>query len=98
MKWGFFDSPQPVTFQLWLEPLAKFQLAAKGHGDIQPPDHLRQRIIDCFDPLPNWYAPFEGDLLADEKAYPYHAITQRPAAMYHSWGSQKCVVAPDTYL
>ena len=88
VEMGFFDSPQPVTFQLWLEPLAKFQLAAKGHGDIQPPDHLRQRIIDCFDPLPNWYAPFEGDLLADETAYPYHAITQRPAAMYHSWGSQ----------
>ena len=88
VEMGFFDSPQPVTFQLWLEPLAKFQLAAKGHGDIQPPDHLRQRIIDCFDPLPNWYAPFEGDLLADEAAYPYHAITQRPAAMYHSWGSQ----------
>ena len=88
VEMGFFDSPQPVTFQLWLEPLAKFQLAAKGHGDIQPPDHLRQRIIDCFDPLPNWYAPFEGDLLVDETAYPYHAITQRPAAMYHSWGSQ----------
>jgi len=88
VEMGFFDSPQPVTFQLWLEPLAKFQLAAKGHGNIQPPDHLRQRIIDCFDPLPNWYAPFEGDLLADESAYPYHAITQRPAAMYHSWGSQ----------
>ena len=88
VEMGFYDSPQPVTFQLWLEPLAKFQLAAKGHGDIQPPDHLRQRIIDCFDPLPNWYAPFEGDLLADETAYPYHAITQRPAAMYHSWGSQ----------
>ncbi len=92
VEMGFFDSPQPVTFQLWLEPLAKFQLAAKGHGDIQPPDHLRQRIIDCFDPLPNWYAPFEGDLLADETAYPYHAITQRPAAMYHSWGSQNALL------
>ena len=88
VEMGFYDSPQPVTFQLWLEPLAKFQLAAKGHGNMQPPDHLRQRIIDCFDPLPSWYAPFEGDLLADEAAYPYHAITQRPAAMYHSWGSQ----------
>ncbi len=88
VEMGFYDSPQPVTFQLWLEPLAKFRLAAQGHGKMQPPNHLRQRILDCFDPLPNWYAPFEGDLLADETDYPYHAITQRPAAMYHSWGSQ----------
>ena len=24
----------------------------------------------------------------DLDAYPYHALTQRPMAMYHSWGSQ----------
>ena len=40
-----------------------------------------------FDPLPFWYAPFEGTMI-DERAYPMHAITQRPMAMYHSWGSQ----------
>ena len=33
---GFFDAPQPVTFQLWLEPLAKFQLAAEGKGHTKP--------------------------------------------------------------
>ena len=87
VKLGFYDAPQPVTFQLWLEPLAKFQLAAAGHGEHQPPDHLRSRIADHFDPLPDWYAPFEGEALEDG-AYPLHAITQRPAAMYHSWGSQ----------
>ena len=26
--------------------------------------------------------------MLDEAAYPMHAITQRPMAMYHSWGSQ----------
>jgi hypothetical protein len=41
---GFFDSPQPYLFQLYVEPLRKFQLAAEGHGDRQPPDHLRARI------------------------------------------------------
>ena len=84
---GLFDSPQPYLFQLYVEPLRKFQLAAEGHGDRQPPEHLRKRVKDCFAPLPIWYPPFEGTLI-DEAAYPLHAITQRPAAMYHSWGSQ----------
>ncbi len=91
VKMGFYDEPQPVTFQLYLEPLAKFQRAARGHGERLPPAHLRQQILDCFDPLPVWYAPFEADRLkaSDElKDFPLHAITQRPAAMYHSWGSQ----------
>ena len=87
---GFFDAPQPVTFQLYAEPLRRFQLAAEGHGERQPPEHLRERMKSCFDPLPIWYPPFEGERLEDEggEAYPLHAITQRPAAMYHSWGSQ----------
>ena len=34
-----------------------------------------------------WYPPFADDGLGDD-AFPLHAITQRPAAMYHSWGSQ----------
>lgn len=88
---GFYDTPQPVTFQLYLETLAKFQRAAEGHGDNVPPDHLKDQIIRCFDPLPDWYAPFEGSQLeqsGDLGDFPLHAITQRPAAMYHSWGSQ----------
>ncbi|HMB48233.1 MAG TPA: molybdopterin-dependent oxidoreductase, partial [Afifellaceae bacterium] len=88
---GFFDAPQPVIFQLYCEPLRKFQLAAEGHGDRQPPDHLRERMKRCFDPLPVWYPPFEGERLGEAGGggkFPLHAITQRPAAMYHSWGSQ----------
>ena len=91
VKMGFFDAPQPVTFQLWLEPLAKFQLAADGHGEHIPPEHIKEQIKACFDPLPDWYEPFEGERLNNLdnlNEYPYHAITQRPAAMYHSWGSQ----------
>ena len=38
-----------------------------------------------MDPLPVWYPPF-GE--AAGEGYPVHAITQRPMAMYHSWGSQ----------
>ncbi len=84
---GLFDSPQPYIFQLYLEPMQKFQLAAQGHGEMQPPEHLRQRIIDTMEPLPMWYPPLE-DTHVDNDEYPIHALTQRPMAMYHSWGSQ----------
>ena len=84
---GFFDSPQPVTFQIYCEELQSFRLAAQGHGAVQPPEHLRSRILEHFNPLPKWYPPFEGAAL-DEQQYPLHALTQRPMAMYHSWGSQ----------
>ena len=80
---GLYDKPLPYLFQLYVEPLRRFQLAAEGHGERQPPDHLRARIGEQLDPLPIWYdtAPATGD-------FPVHALTQRPMAMYHSWGSQ----------
>ena len=84
---GFYDNPQPYAFQIYSETLQKFRLAAEGHGNIQPPDHLRERVRTCFTPLPTWYAPFEGEAI-NEEDYPLHALTQRPMAMYHSWGSQ----------
>jgi anaerobic selenocysteine-containing dehydrogenase len=82
---SFFESPQPYLFSIWSEPMRKFQLAAEGQGFIQPPDHLRERLKLAMDPLPVWYPPF-GDEAGAE--FPVHAITQRPMAMYHSWGSQ----------
>ena len=82
---GFYDTPQPVTMQLYSEVLQKFVLAAEGYGERQPPDRSRERIRTCFDPLPVWYPPHEGELANGD--YPIHAVTQRPAAMYHSWGS-----------
>jgi anaerobic selenocysteine-containing dehydrogenase len=84
---GLYDTPQPYLFNLWLEPLRKFQLAAEGHGPHQPPDDLRERIKSTMDPLPLWYEPFEQGAI-DTDQFPVHALTQRPMAMYHSWGSQ----------
>ena len=81
---GLFDSPQPYLFQLYVEPLRQFQLAAEGHGDRQPPDHLRAGIREKLDPLPIWYDDSPQGL----EEYTIHALTQRPMAMYHSWGSQ----------
>jgi anaerobic selenocysteine-containing dehydrogenase len=84
---GFVGNTEPIIFQLYSETMQKFRLAARGHGAVQPPDSHRQRIERFFDPLPMWYAPFEGTLI-DDRAFPMHAITQRPMHMYHSWGSQ----------
>jgi len=84
---GFIGKPDQIVLQVYSEPLQKFRLAARGHGPVQPPDALRKRIDTYFDPLPIWYPPFEGSLI-DTDSFPLHAITQRPMAMYHSWGSQ----------
>ena len=75
-----------MILQLYSEPMQKFRLAAQGHGDILPPEKDRARVEAYFDPMPIWYSPFE-DETNDDAAFPLHAVTQRPAAMYHSWGS-----------
>ena len=84
---GFNGSTDQIVFELYSETLQKFRLAAQGHGDIQPDDSHRERIISFFDPLPFWYPTFEGEMV-NKDDYPFHAITQRPMHMYHSWGSQ----------
>ena len=84
---GLIDSTAQIVLQIYTEPLQKFRLAAEGHGPVQPPDTHRERIRRYFDPLPIWYPPFE-QMQEERSAYPLHAITQRPPAMYHSWHSQ----------
>ena len=84
---GFLGHADQIVMQLYSEPLQKFRNAARGHGEVQPPHHLRDRVEACFDPLPIWYAPFEESLV-DTQAFPLHALTQRPMYMYHSWGAQ----------
>jgi anaerobic selenocysteine-containing dehydrogenase len=91
---GFYDAPQPYLFQLYVEPMRKLQRAAEGHGLRQPPEHLRARIAGKLDPLPIWYESTGagpgrgGSAEGDGQDFPLHALTQRPMAMYHSWGSQ----------
>ena len=102
-RMGLIGSDDPVYLQLYCEPLQRFRLAARGHGTVQPPDEHRERIERYFDPLPFWYEPFGsvdgadptsdpevgiGAATEGEGGWPLHAITQRPMAMYHSWGSQ----------
>ena len=84
---GFIGKPEPIIHQLYCEPLQKFRLSAQGHGKVVPPEQHRKLITSFFDPIPFWYPPFEGEMVS-ETEFPMHAVTQRPMAMYHSWGSQ----------
>ncbi len=83
---GLIDDDAPIVLQLYVETLQRFRLAAEGHAVPRPPERLRERIIRYFDPLPIWYVPLE-EAMTDRARFPLHAITQRPMAMYHSWGS-----------
>ncbi len=84
---GWIGSDEQILLQLYSEPLQRFRLAASGHGKVVPPQRHRSRIQTYFDPLPIWYQPIEAQD-GSEQDYPFFAVTQRPMAMYHSWGSQ----------
>jgi anaerobic selenocysteine-containing dehydrogenase len=85
----FGTPPVQVILQMYSEPLQKFRLAGQGLYDGPQPSSPtdRERLATYFDPLPFWYEPLETQGKARE-AYPFHAITQRPMMMYHSWDSQ----------
>ncbi|MEJ8839897.1 molybdopterin oxidoreductase family protein [Ramlibacter sp. AN1133] len=88
MQKGWRQKNDPVQLAIYSDTLQSFRLAAQGKTrGRQPPDALRGRIGEYFDPLPFWYPPLE-DACTDPKEYPLAAITQRPMAMYHSWDSQ----------
>ena len=83
---GLIGTSAQVVMQIWSEPLQKFRLAAQGHGEKQPPEHLRARVATYCDPLPFWYPPLEHEG-QDLDRFALSAVTQRPMPMYHSWGS-----------
>ncbi len=92
---GFIGSADPVIMQIYSEPLQKFRLAGQGLYDgPRPPEPVdQQRLSRYFDPLPIWYEPLETVALheragSSEADFQFHAITQRPMLMYHSWDSQ----------
>jgi anaerobic selenocysteine-containing dehydrogenase len=83
---GFIRKADPIFIQLYSETIQKFRLVARGHGNVPIPDQHRERVATYFDPLPIWYMPFEEANAGGD--FDFHAVTQRPMAMYHSWGSQ----------
>jgi len=85
----FGTPPVQVILQLYSEPLQKFRLAGQGLYDgPQPTEAIDcERLATYFDPLPFWYEPLETQRIVRED-FPFHAITQRPMVMYHSWDAQ----------
>ncbi len=81
---GLIDHDSPIVLEVYSETLQKFRLAARGHGSLKPPERDRARLESSFDPLPFWISPVDDG----NGRYPLHAVTQRPMAMYHAWGSQ----------
>jgi anaerobic selenocysteine-containing dehydrogenase len=85
---GLRRDHDPITIHLYSEFIQRFRLAAQGKGTgRKPPERLRERVNQFFDPLPTWYAPLEVQA-SDAEGFPLAAVTQRPMAMYHSWDSQ----------
>ena len=83
---GLIEDDSQIVLMLYCDTLQRFRLAAEGHGAHLPPPRLRERVARFLDPLPIWYVPLE-EAMTDLTTFPLHAITQRPMAMYHSWGS-----------
>ncbi|MDH5680101.1 MAG: molybdopterin oxidoreductase family protein, partial [Spirochaetota bacterium] len=80
---------EPIVMNIYSIAMQRFRLSAKGLRKGRQPvtEAQKERILRYFDPLPFWYEPIEQEL-TDKKKYPFHAITQRPMPMYHSWDSQ----------
>ena len=85
---GWRQRELPAVIAIYSDILQSFRLAAAGQrAGRQPPEHLRVRVLEHFDPLPHWRPPLEHDAV-DADRFPLAAVTQRPMAMYHAWDSQ----------
>jgi anaerobic selenocysteine-containing dehydrogenase len=87
-KAGFNPTADPVIMEIYSETLQKFRLAGEGvyDGPRPPRSEDAARLVAYFDPLPFYYPPLDDG--GDAQGFEFHAITQRPMMMYHSWDSQ----------
>jgi anaerobic selenocysteine-containing dehydrogenase len=101
-KAGWVGSTDQILIEVYSEPLQKFRLAGQGlyDGPMPTDEQHKQRLSDYFDPLPFYYEPLEQSRI-DKQEYRFHAVTQRPMFMYHSWDSQNAwlrQIASQNYL
>lgn len=89
MEAGWVASTDQILIDVYSEPLQKFRLAGQGlyDGPMPSDEQHKQRLSTYFDPLPFYYQPLEQARI-ERSQYRFHAITQRPMFMYHSWDSQ----------
>ncbi len=88
-KAGWVGTTDQIVIELYSETLQKFRMAGQGlyDGPMPSDEQQKQRLSEYFDPLPFFYKPLEQQRIV-ESEYPFHAVTQRPMFMYHSWDSQ----------
>jgi len=88
-KAGWVGSTEQILIEVYSEPLQRFRLAGQGlyDGPMPTDEQHKQRLSEHFDPLPYFYMPLEQQRI-DKNEYRFHAVTQRPMFMYHSWDSQ----------
>jgi len=86
---GWVGSTDQIVIEVYSEPLQKFRLAGQGlyDGPVPQDSQHKERLSTYFDPLPFYYEPLEQERI-DKDEYRFHAVTQRPMFMYHSWDSQ----------
>jgi len=86
---GWVGSTDQIVIEVYSEKLQKFRLAGQGlyTGPMPTDAQHKERLSNYFDPLPFFYVPLEQQRI-DESQYTFHAISQRPMFMYHSWDSQ----------
>ena len=86
---GWVGSTDQIVIEVYSETLQKFRLAGQGlyDGPMPSQEQHKQRLQNYFDPLPFYYLPLEQSRI-DKQEYRFHAVTQRPMFMYHSWDSQ----------
>ena len=101
-KAGWVGSTDQILIEVYSEPLQKFRLAGQGlyDGPMPTDEQHKQRLSEHFDPLPYFYMPLEQQRI-DKQEYRFHAVTQRPMFMYHSWDSQNAwlrQIASQNYL
>ncbi|MBA1331109.1 hypothetical protein QQ73_08095, partial [Candidatus Endoriftia persephone str. Guaymas] len=71
---GMTRYAEPITLHLYSEVLQRFRLAAQGKWPgRQPPERLRKRVEEHFDPLPFFTAPLEQKLV-DNHEFPLNAL------------------------
>ena len=92
--WASFRTRARSSSSSIASRLQKFRLAAEGFGAITPPEALRPRLKQAFDPLPIWYPPHE-EAMVDREALP--AARADPAADDHVpfLGIAERLAAPD---
>jgi anaerobic selenocysteine-containing dehydrogenase len=82
---GLFDKPQPYSSSSTPNRCASSSWPPRARGPAAARN--ARPGLQAFDPLPDLVCALSKRLV-DKEEYPYHALTQRPAAMYHSWGSR----------